>query len=109
MALRAYGVCGIMPLVAWDVEYTDEFGSWWNGLSADEQDSVNFGVRLLQERGPNLKRPFADTIAGSRYPNMKELRCQHQGRPYRVLYAFDPRRTGIFIDWRGQNRQAELV
>jgi len=86
-----------MTFVAWEVEYTDEFGSWWNSLSADEQDSINFGVRLLQERGPNLKRPFADTIAGSRYPNMKELRCQHEGRPYRVLYAFDPRRTAILL------------
>ena len=97
MVLKPYGVCGIMTFVAWDVEYTDEFGSWWNSLSADEQDSINFGVRLLQERGPNLKRPFADTIAGSRYPNMKELRCQHEGRPYRVLYAFDPRRTAILL------------
>jgi hypothetical protein len=63
----------------------------------DEQDSINFGVRLLQERGPSLKRPYADTVSGSRYANMKELRCQHEGRPYRVLYAFDPRRTGILL------------
>ena len=28
---------------------------------------------------------------------MKELRCQHEGRPYRVLYAFDPRRAGILL------------
>jgi hypothetical protein len=36
---------------------------------------------------------------------MKELRCQHEGRPYRVLYAlpyrvlyaFDPRRIGIML------------
>jgi hypothetical protein len=54
-------------------------------------------VRLLQERGPNLKRPYADTVSGSQYPNMKELRCQHDGRPYRVLYAFDPRRTGVLL------------
>jgi hypothetical protein len=97
MALKPYGFCGIITSVAWEIEYTDEFGSWWDNLSADEQDSINFGVRLLQERGPNLKRPFADTIAGSVYPNMKELRCQHEGRPYRVLFAFDPRRSGILL------------
>ena len=45
----------------WEVEYSDEFGIWWDGLSEDEQDSINFGVRLLQERGPHLKRPHADT------------------------------------------------
>ena len=26
---------------------------------------------------------------------MRELRIQHEGRPYRVLYAFDPRRAAI--------------
>ena len=28
---------------------------------------------------------------------MKELIIQHQGRPYRVLFAFDPRRTAILL------------
>jgi hypothetical protein len=28
---------------------------------------------------------------------MRELRIQHEGRPYRVLYAFDPRRVGILL------------
>lgn len=28
---------------------------------------------------------------------MRELRIQHEGRPYRVLYAFDPRRTAILL------------
>ncbi len=28
---------------------------------------------------------------------MRELRIQHLGRPYRVLYAFDPRRTAILL------------
>jgi hypothetical protein len=38
---------------------------------------------------------------------MRELRVQHAGRPYRVLYAFDPRRTAILLiggDKTGQNR-----
>jgi hypothetical protein len=28
---------------------------------------------------------------------MRELRVQHAGRPYRVLYAFDPLRTAILL------------
>jgi hypothetical protein len=28
---------------------------------------------------------------------MRELRVQHQGSPYRVLYAFDPRRVGLLL------------
>ena len=28
---------------------------------------------------------------------MRELRVQHAGRPYRILYAFDPRRMAILL------------
>lgn len=28
---------------------------------------------------------------------MRELRIQHAGRPYRVLYAMDPRRVAILL------------
>jgi hypothetical protein len=80
-----------------DVEFTDEFGDWWGGLNAEEQESVNRYVLLLQQYGPALARPYADTIRGSAFPNMRELRVQHEGRPYRILYAFDPRRAGILL------------
>ncbi len=83
--------------MSWEVEFTDEFGAWWESLSEDEQESVDFSVGLLQERGPLLPRPHADVIHGSKFPNMKELRCQHEGRPYRVLFAFDPRRVGLLL------------
>lgn len=83
--------------MAYEVEYSDEFREWWDGLSGDEHESITFSVRLLEEEGINLKRPQADTIKGSAYPNMRELRCQHEGRPYRILYAFDPRRIAILL------------
>lgn len=81
----------------WVVEYTDQFEAWWSGLTAEEQTSVDAGVLLLEEFGPLLARPHSDTIKGSRFPNMKELRVQNQGRPLRVLYAFDPRRAAILL------------
>lgn len=83
--------------MAYEVEFTHEFEQWWEGLTEAEQESVDFSVRLLEERGIHLKRPHADAVHGSKYPNMRELRVQHQGRPYRVLYAFDPRRTAILL------------
>jgi len=83
--------------VAYDVEFADEFGEWWDGLDGDEQESVSRSVKLLIGEGVNLPRPHADTLKGSRFPNMKELRVQHQGRPYRVLYAFDPRRCAMLL------------
>ncbi|MFO2006254.1 addiction module toxin RelE [Pseudomonas sp. o96-267] len=83
--------------MAWDVEYTDEFGDWWESLSADEQESVAVSVRLLEERGPSLGFPHSSGINGSRHGHMRELRTQHVGRPYRTLYAFDPRRSAILL------------
>lgn len=83
--------------MSWEVEFTNEFDAWWNELTEDAQDDVAFGVNLLKEHGPALTRPYADTIRGSDFSNMRELRVQHAGRPYRVLYAFDPRRTGILL------------
>ena len=83
--------------MAWEVEFTDEFGGWWDGLSENAQDDVTFGVGLLREHGPALMRPHADTVHGSSFPNMRELRVQHEGRPFRVLYAFNPHRTGILL------------
>ena len=83
--------------MACEVEFTDEFELWWNSLTPDEQDSVDFSVHLLEEFGIHLKRPHADTVRGSKFGNMRELRCQHQGRPYRILYAFDPRRMAMLL------------
>lgn len=81
----------------YEVEYTDEFDGWWSGLTEAEQDSVDYGVRLLEERGPRLPFPFSSGVTRSRHAHMRELRVQHEGRPYRVLYAFDPRRNAILL------------
>src|SRR6185437_7382063 len=81
----------------WEIETSDEFIAWYSGLTDDEIESVNFSVDLLGETGPLLGRPHVDTLKGSKIPNLKELRVQHEGRPLRVLFAFDPRRIGYLI------------
>lgn len=99
--------------MAWEVEYTDDFGGWWDGLTADEQVSVAASVGLLEEMGPSLPFPHSSAITMSRHGHLRELRIQHAGRPYRVLYAFDPRRTAILLvggDKTGNDRwYAEFV
>jgi len=81
----------------WEVEYTDELESWWLDLTEAEQESIDASVRLLEQLGPNLGFPHTSGIEGSRHAHMRELRVQHAGRPYRVLYAFDPRRCAILL------------
>ncbi len=81
-----------------EVEYTDEFEQWWYQLSVDEQDEIAVIVGLLEEKGPYLTFPYCSGIVISRHNHMRELRIQHQGAPYRVLYAFDPRRAAILLN-----------
>ena len=83
--------------MAWDVEVTDEFKTWWNDLTEDERISVERAVLLQEERGPNLPFPYSSGVTGSRHAAMRELRVQHRGRPFRVLYIFDPRRVALLL------------
>jgi hypothetical protein len=83
--------------VRWEVEYTDEFESWWEDLNAEAQVSVAAVVEVLGELGPALQFPYSSDIRSSRHGKMRELRIQHRGRPYRVLYVFDPRRVILLL------------
>jgi len=96
--------------VSWEVEYTDEFEAWWETLTDAEQESIAAVVGLLEDEGPQLGYPHSSGITSSRRGHMRELRIQHQGRPYRVLYAFDPRRAAILLlggDKTGNDRWYE--
>lgn len=81
----------------WEVEYTDEFEGWWNSLTEGEQDAIAVVVGLLENKGPQLPFPYSSDIETSKHGHMRELRIQYKGDPYRVLYAFDPRRVGLLL------------
>jgi hypothetical protein len=59
--------------VEWEVEFTDEFESWWDGLKAEEQEDVRAYVKLLQEHGPDLKFPYSSGVIRSKFDHMREL------------------------------------
>jgi hypothetical protein len=54
-------------------------------------------AELLAAIGPTLKRPHADTLKGSRFANMKELRFDADDGVWRLAYAFDPERKAILL------------
>jgi hypothetical protein len=83
--------------MGWIVLYHDEFDGWLNEQEEGLQDALLFSIELLQAEGPMLGRPYVDTVKGSKYPNMKELRVQYKGEPWRVLFAFDPKRRAIIL------------
>lgn len=85
-----------MLVSVWEVEYTDEFETWWRELTQDQQEALDDRVMLLAEVGPALKRPVVGVVPTSRHNNMKELRVSKAGE-LRVLFAFDPRRCAILL------------
>ncbi len=69
------------------------------------------GGMAAKHKGPQLGHPHTSSIETSRHSHMRELRVQHAGRPYRVLYAFDPRRSAILLiggDKTGDGRWYEV-
>jgi hypothetical protein len=84
-------------LYMWEVEYTDEFGAWWDTLSEAEHEAVAFSVNLLREAGPSLGFPHTSGLHGSKHSVMRELRSQYAGKPLRTFFAFEPRRVAILL------------
>lgn len=81
--------------MSWEVEATPEFDEWFSDLEQSAKVDVAAKLALLRDTGPTLGRPHVDTVKGSAYPNMKELRIKrHQ---IRVFFAFDPRRVGVLL------------
>ena len=88
-----------------EVEYTDEFGIWWQTLSEAQQEDVTAIVTLLEEKGAQLPFPYTSGIEGSKYTHMREMRVQSRTNPIRILYAFDPRRMAILL--LGGNKRSD--
>lgn len=81
----------------WVIATTETFDEWFNALDDTNRTNVLASLIVLQERGPMLSRPYADTVNGSCHNNMKELRVQSKGDPIRIFFAFDPTRRGILL------------
>lgn len=56
----------------WLIKTTDWFDDWFTSLSDSDRARVLASLIVLREKGPGLPRPYADTVKGSRYNNMKE-------------------------------------
>lgn len=81
------------------------FIDWFRALESKDKINVRASIELLKQVGPNLSRPHADTLQGSRLRKLKELRVQSSGKPIRVLFAFDPERQCVVLC--GGNKTAD--
>ena len=81
----------------WTVKTTELSDAWFDVQDDATQEKVLAGLLALAQGGPSIGRPLVDTIKGSRFTNLKELRVQHQGEPLRAFFAFDPLRQAIVL------------
>ena len=92
----------------WNVDSSDEYDAWFLTLDEESKEAVLQRVLLLKEYGPNLPRPYADVLHGSRkLKNLKELRSQTQKHLLRVSYYFDTERNAFLLiggDKKGKNQ-----
>ena len=97
--------------MAYEVEVTDEWLAWFEALSSEEQEELAASIGLLEAKGPHLRFPYSSGVTSSRHSHMRELRTQVHGRPFRTLYAFDPRRVAILLiagDKTGDDRWYDI-
>lgn len=83
--------------MAWRVEFHEDFELEFAELSDVVQDAILAPAALLEEYGPRLSRPHVDTLKGSKFANLKELRVTADGGEWRVAFAFDARRMAILL------------
>jgi hypothetical protein len=81
----------------WAVVLCDEFAEEFMLLEPDLRTELAARFRVLETFGPNLGRPTVDTLNGSKFPNMKELRFIWRRNPYRYFFAFDPERKAVVL------------
>ncbi len=83
--------------MSWSIEFVDKFAGEVKAMSQEVRTELLAHARLLEQFGPLLGRPHADTLNGSSHANMKELRFNADGGVWRVAFAFDPERKDILL------------
>ena len=89
--------CVLYLIMIWTVEFHPAFEPEFDALSRQAKTAIAAKARLLEEFGPQLGRPHADTLEGSKHANMKELRCNADDGVWRIAFAFDPDRKAVLL------------
>lgn len=83
--------------MSWLIDFHPAFQEEVLELARAVRVELIASIAPLERLGPALGRPDVDTLNGSRYANMKELRFRADGGVWRVAFAFDPRRNAILL------------
>lgn len=83
--------------MSWIVDLHPLFAAEFRAFSEGVQNELLAKIALLEDYGPHLGRPHADTLNQSKHSNMKELRFRADGGVWRTAFAFDPERRAILL------------
>jgi hypothetical protein len=83
--------------MSWKVINHEAFDAEFEALPRAVRLEVIAVASLLRVYGPALGRPHVDTLAGSKFTNMKEMRFKADKGVWRVAFAFDPERQAIIL------------
>jgi hypothetical protein len=83
--------------MSWIVLFHYKFEEWFDAQEASLQEAIASHIVVLEEQGPHLGRPYVDTLKDSQMTNLKELRVQHKGEPWRILFVFDRKRSALLL------------
>lgn len=92
----------------WSVIFCDEFVEDFAAMPETLKEAIAAHTKLLREFGPTVGRPLVDTLKGSIFTNMKELRFDWMNGVWRIAFAFDPQRKAVLLvgaDKRGMNQK----
>ena len=84
-------------MTKWTVTFFEAFKAEFDDHPETVQDAILARAELLERVGPQLGRPYADTLVGSKHANMKELRCNAEDGVWRIAFAFDPKRKAVLL------------
>jgi hypothetical protein len=94
---------------AWKIITSEVYDEWFLSQTGDDMVCIRYKVLLLHEHGPNLGRPHADTLKGSKkLSNLKELRVKTDAHEFRIAYFFDHEWQGLVLvggDKKGKNQR----
>jgi len=83
--------------MTWVILFHEQFELEFEHFPKIVQKQMLAKIKVLEKFGPELGRPIVDTLKGSKYTNMKELRLKVNDGVWRIAFIFDPQRNAILL------------
>jgi hypothetical protein len=87
-----------LKIPLWEIQMSEQVADFLEAQPVAVQERIDMVLTVLSAEGPSLGRPLADSIAGSRIKNLKELRISSsRDSAIRILYCFTKSRIALLL------------